>query len=937
MRARTTSFSGLGRPIGLLALLTVCFVSTSTDPLLTAIGSTRAHPAKVPRGSHLGRPMRFECNEGQLDPRAHYVARGGEYTAFLTSTGPVITLERQHPTARGATRDFRDAAATDSRVAVTMSYLGAAAASRMRGEDPVPSTTNYFLGGSASQWIRSVLSFGKIIAEDVYPGVDAVYYGSDDQLEYDFRLRPGAITSSIRVRFSGQDRLRINGQGDLVINTAYGDLVQRRPTAYEEAPEGRHSVPCSFVLYSKTDVGFQVGMRDSTRTLIIDPVLTYSSYFGGTGSDKGTNVAVDGARNLYVAGSTDSLDFPSTSGVVQIGTTGTFIAKLNPEGTAVIYTIIIGGVGFAQSIAADVSGAVYVTGFTNSVAFPTTPGAFQPTFGGVANVDQSDAFVAKISPDGSTLVYSTYLGGSGLDYPSQVVADASGNAYVVGFTNSTDFPVVRALQQAIGGGRYDAFVTKLDSSGAHAVYSTFLGGAQDDDALGVHVDSSGSALVTGQTSSVDFPTTSGVVQGAYAGGALRLFDAFVARLSPDGNTLEFSTYLGRADQDLGTSVTSDSAGFVYVAGRTESVDFPTVNPLPSSRPGQEMFVCKLDSMATHFVYSTHLGGTDYVGNYRETPTGLAVDATGCVYVIGIAASRDFPIYKSLQFKYGGGRADAFVTKIAPRGDRLVYSTYLGGKDIDIGAGGTGIALDASGVAYIAGTTTSDDFPTTSGALQRSLRGRFDTFVARITDFYELTWDAPDANASIGTSTVAGPPAPRNLVALVAPEGRLADTHAPARPRAPLTGYNVYRSSAPGVMPTPANLFQSLPPTQTTTGPAVLGGAFFVVTATYSDGTESGPSNEASGGGGESNLGPTTVSAKGLIQVGTDFTSEVQVFFDGIPFVDHARVKRAGTKVLQRGNLLTGDSIDQYLSHHSEILITFRNSNGGVASTRYTSR
>jgi len=625
-------------------------------------------------------PLQFEANRGQTHEDVHFLARGAGYSLYLTAGEAVLVLA--NPNAKAQKRSF----------ALRMSLVGAAREPVVTGLDELPGKANYFIGKDRSKWRTNVPTYAKVQYRNVYPGVDLVYYGNQRQLEYDFVVAPGADPKKIALRFRGADKLEIDVEGNLVLRTASGDIHQHKPVIYQEIDGFRREVAGGYVRKGADRVGFQLAAYDTTRPLIIDPVvLSYSTYLGGGAGDFSNGIAVDAAGNAYVTGFTASSDFPTTAGTFQPnfgGAGGAFVTKLNPAGTALVYsTYLFGNGGGGNGIAVDADGnayvagggfvakldpagavliysilfdgrgngialdadrSAYVTGQTDSPNFPTTIGAFQTTFAG------GDAFVMKVDPTGSALVYSTYLGGSGADWGNGIAVDSGGNAYVTGITFSTDFPTTAgAFQSAVSGG---AFVTKLDPAGSALVYSTYLGGS-DAQARGIAVDGGGNAYVTGVTSSADFPTTAGAYQVTYGGTqAGSGGDAFVTKLDPTGSGLVYSTYLGGDGSDWGNGIAVDIDGNAYVTGTTSWITFPT------------------------------------------TPDAFQPDSRGGSGVNG---------------------TDGFFTKLNPTGSALVYSTYLGGTDLDLGLG---IALDAKGNAYVTGATNSTDFPTTAGAYQPALSG-----------------------------------------------------------------------------------------------------------------------------------------------------------------------------------------------------------------------
>ncbi|MBZ5542870.1 MAG: SBBP repeat-containing protein, partial [Acidobacteriia bacterium] len=516
--------------------------------------------------------------------------------------------------------------------------------------------------------------------------------------------------------------------GDLVLGVGGSEVRWRRPRVYQQAEGVRQEINAGYVLRAAHRVGLRLGEYDRRRPLIIDPVLSYATYLGGTGGDVAYGIAVDSNGNAYITGTTNSTSFP-TLGAGQSGNRGNgdaFVTKLNATGTALVYSTFLGGGGAdaAAAIAVDASGDAFVTGSTISTDFPTTAGVFQNVYGG-----NTDAFVAQLNSTGNQLVYSSFLGGGGADFGQGIAVDTSENAYVTGSTQSADFPTVVPLQPSSGGAS-DAFVAKVNFSGSALLYSTYLGGARADVGQGITVDSSGNAYVVGSTFSEDFPLL-GALQDVNHGQA----DAFVAGLKPDGSALLFSTYLGGLGDDRGSGIALDTTGNLYVAGVTQSADFPTTsNAFQTSLQGQSnAFVSKLNSTGSGLTYSTFLGGSSI-----DQGNSIAVDSSGRAFVTGFTQSSDFPIANPLQaiLGIGGGGAcgstacaDAFVSQLNPTGTALVYSTYLGGSNADFGQA---IALDPSGNPYITGATLSNNFPAIAGAYQGSLTGVAGmAFVAKI--------------------------------------------------------------------------------------------------------------------------------------------------------------------------------------------------------------
>src|SRR5437588_748149 len=475
----------------------------------TGTAETRPHIAEA-----YGRlPLSFEANRGQADPQVRFLARGPQQTLFLTSTEAVQVVTRPAPPGSEppAPRNAKPRGSATGTV-LRMSFAGANQAARVTGLEELPGKAHYFIGNNPAQWRPNVPTYAKVRYDDLYPGIDLIYDGTQRHLEYDFVVRPGADPHRIALRLQGDDRLEVDSQGDLVLHTAAGVIRQRKPAIYQEIGAVRKEIPGGYVLSGAQQIGFQVAAYDATRPLVIDPVLVYSTYLEGSVDDYGYGIAVDGSGNAYVTGYTVSTDFPTTAGAFQTtarGNNDAFVAKINPSGSALVYSTYLGGNAndYGYAIAVDGSGNAYVTGSTTSPDFPTTAGAFQTTPSG-----NNDAFVAKINPSGSALVYSTYLGGNANDYGYGIAVDGSGNAYVTGSTTSPDFPTTAGAFQTTPSGNNDAFVAKINPSGSALVYSTSLPGNPNADRYGIAVDGSGNAYVTGSTTSPDFPTTAGAFQ-----------------------------------------------------------------------------------------------------------------------------------------------------------------------------------------------------------------------------------------------------------------------------------------------------------------------------------------------------------------------------------------------------------------------------------------
>jgi hypothetical protein len=672
-------------------------------------------------------PLSFEANEGQQDQAVKFLSRGSGYNLFLTNHEAVLVLTKSEKPAPAAAKKATHAALTQKKPKRQSSVLrtqlvAANPAAKVTGEEELAGKINYLIGKDPSKWRTGVSTYAKVRYEQVYPGIDLVYYGNQRQLEYDFVVGAGADPARIRLKLAGARKMYVDGQGQLMVQTAGGGVRWNRPEIYQEVDGQHRSVQGKYVLGAGHELGFAVAAYDMAKPLIIDPTLVYSTYLGGSASDEDGGIAVDSSGNAYIAGCTQSSDFPTTAGAFQTtygGGEDIFVTEINPTGSGLVYSTYIGGSAGdeGKAIAVDTSGNAYVTGMTFSDDFPTTPGAFQPT---TPYFHSYHAFVTALNPTGAGL-YSTYLGGDYLDFAAGIAVDTSGHAYVIGTTGSTDFPTtVGAFQRTYGGGNYDAFLTVFNSTGTGLIYSTYLGGSGYEEGEGIAVDTSGHAYITGITDSSDFATTAGALQTTY----ISLYaNVFVAEFNPTGSDLVFSTYLGAGTYAEGKCIALDTSGNAYVSGLAES-GFPvTAGAFQTTFSGgcYDAFITELNPTGSGLLYSTYLGGIDL-----DQVRGIAVDTSGNAYVSGFTRSSDFPITEGAFQTILGGE-DAFVTEINPSGTGLVYSTFLGGSSSDQGFG---MAVDTSGNFYVTGFAQSSDFPTTAGAFQTTIGGPVSAFVAK---------------------------------------------------------------------------------------------------------------------------------------------------------------------------------------------------------------
>lgn len=766
-------------------------------------------------------PLAFESNRGQADPAVRFVAHGEGYSLFLTDSEAILDLRKSVacPHAKIGSQ-FKTQSCAASHDFLRMELTGArnTKAARIDADAALPGKVNYFIGNDPAKWHTGLSTWAKVRYAGIYPGIDLIYHGNQRQLEYDFVLAPGADAARIRLRFAGAQKLSLDLDGNLIAKSTGGEVTLGKPVVYQDVPGSRRAVNGEFALLSPDTVGFQLGKYDHGKPLVIDPVLIYGTYLGGSSNDGGNAIAVDGEGSAYLTGSTSSADFPTVHAFQDKDPNSNaqvvFVTKLSPYGNNLIYSTYVGGTtsngDSGSGIAVDSTGAAYIVGSTFANDFPTrnpiqsSNKAYSATNGG------SNAFVAKLAPSGSELAFSTYLGGTASDSGSAIALDKDLNVYVTGSANSSDFPLlnpVQAQNNSAGNGT-NAFLTKIDPSGSALVYSTYLGGSgnfyvlQDfgdaayptiagDFGSGVAVDSEGEAVVSGTTYSIDFPVSHafqpqnnaqfGVGPDEAPGNDANLF---VSKYKADGSGYIFSTYLGGSGftwqcgtqnggvGDTGGPVALGGSGNIYVTGAARSADFPTTSTLTISKfsgitegntgGGQvsdtNSFVTALKSDGSGLLFSTFLGGPapdecsaedwsngtcgyatpcePQFGNVGvegdgDSGNGIAVGANGIVYITGSTGSSSFPLKSPFQSVNRAANAisrNAFLTAINPAAKPpLLYSTYYGGSNYD---SASGVAVDAHGDAYIAGQTSSPNLPVTYDAFHAKLHGPSDAFVAR---------------------------------------------------------------------------------------------------------------------------------------------------------------------------------------------------------------
>jgi hypothetical protein len=671
-------------------------------------------------------PAFFAENHGQAPSTVRFVMRRPSGTAFFSNGGVTIALPE-------TSLDIR--------------FLKCAPDPLLEGREKLVATANFFEGSDPSKWQGNVALFQKLVYRHLWPGIDAVYSNTKDAFKSEFRVAPGADAGTIRWRYGASSQVRKMADGSIEIRASGQTVREAAPEIFQFVSGKRVPVMGAYAIASNGDVSFKIGLYDPSAELVIDPVIVFTSLLGGSSQDQASAIAADEYGNMVVAGWTSSTNFPVMAASRQPqfgGSVDAFVAKFGGNGSDLIFCTFLGGNGDdrATGVALDSTGNIYVAGHTASNNFPIAS-AVQTKLNG-----SEDAFVTKLNPTGTKILYSTYFGGSNVDAANAIAVDGYGQAYIGGDTSSTDFPTLNSAYATNKGGQ-DGFVAKLTSAGTAVVYSTYLGGGAADHIAAITVNTSGNAYVTGSTFSVNFPVSQ-AVQAATGGNQ----DAFVTELLPGGNSIVFSTYLGGSGgfaglPEAGQAIAVDSAGNVYVAGTTSSSNFPvTASALQSTFAGGNVdgFLTQYAPGGQRVNYSSFLGGSGL-----DLINGIAVDAFGYVTVAGQTSSLDFPNSRGTQKQFNGNY-DAFVTKFLFNGSActLINSTYLGGSGND---SASGIALSRNGDAMIAGVTGSYDFPivvplSSTKALQSANLGLTNAFVAKLASPYFPATYAQTSSGSV---------------------------------------------------------------------------------------------------------------------------------------------------------------------------------------------
>lgn len=650
-------------------------------------------------------PLLFVANAGQLDARARFAVRGGAASLFLADDAIWLVL-----------------AGDATQVNLRVSFPGARPV-RPEPLGPIATRVSFFLGSDRRGWHTGVPAWGGVRYRDLYPGIDLELGGAGGQLSLRMIAHPGADPAAVRMRVEGGDRQQISGD-TLSIVTALGEARLPLPALL-----GANGQPLGTHAYASASgdtiaTPFARGDRPAAAPAGGLADLSYSTLYGASGDDEGDAIAVNSQGAAYIGGWSDSSQFPSTPGVYKSnpsGINGVIVKQAAEAGQPPAYTAIIGGdsVDYISGIAVDTSGAAYVVGYTASSNFPTTSGAYDTSGSGVDKINR-DAFIAKLRPDGSDLAYSTYLGGSGDERGFEIAIDGAGAAYVTGRTTSSNFPTSPSALDTSYNGNFDVYVTKLSADGRQLVYSTYLGGSENDQGNDIAVDAAGSAYITGYTLSPIFLPASG-----YDPGFNGLEDIFVVKLSSSGTSLVYGTYVGGTNTDRGESIVVDGSGAAYVAGYSLSTDFPATPGAFGQQSGglDDAIVLKLGASGQTLEFARYLGGKD-----EDFGTGVAVASNGDVFVVGNTSSADFPTSAGSLAPQPKGLQDGFVARLDASGATLSYGTYLGGAALD---SIDGIALDRNGAPFVTGFTTSSNYPTTSGAYDSSYASGHDAVLSKL--------------------------------------------------------------------------------------------------------------------------------------------------------------------------------------------------------------
>jgi hypothetical protein len=801
MKNRTHS-TLIARSIISLLLILSCVAMPTVGPLrAAAISSTAGDTQQVAaRGEAVkssnasgppfkSLPLRFELNAGQTDSQVRFIARNQGGDMFLTARELVLRVfapatESASRPGVGLHQAAPSHALTDSAV-VRLQTVNANPTPRISGLDPLPGRTNYFIGNDPKKWHTNVPSYSKVKYENIYPGIDLIYYGNEGNLEYDFNVAAGADPSQIALSVEGTDGVNIDAAGNLVLHTAVGEVSQHAPHIYQQAGAERREVAGSYVLRDDGRVAFDLAGYDASKPLVIDPELVYATYFGGSAETDIKAIAVDAAGSVYVAGDTFAHDFPTKNPLQSTNnhrqSLSAVVTKFSPDGASLVYSTYLGGstdftLDIALGIALDSAGAAYITGTAGSADFPT-----KNPIQGARAAGSTDLFISKISADGSSLLYSTYLGGSDFDEPVGIKLDSFNAAYVFGQTRSSDFPLMKPTQATFAGGFSDGFLAIINGNGTQLLFSTFIGGPGDDAVSSCGIDSgTGNVYLGGYMRSPNQTMKSSAIGpqaqgsfGKYIEKLKRLFpqDYELAKdyiqfilTDPNGRSLsdemriEVVEFFINQQREIRLGIVDTGlSGLTFIGNGSQNG--PQPNQALASPPGVKLQAADPGARITLTNLNLSVERSVHFGGGFDTLTALTGDARGAVYVVGSTNSINFPTVNPIQATYGGS-IDTFVAVFAPGTLEEVFATYIGGSGHDQPKG---IALDPQGNIYIAGQTTSPDFPTrnayqsTPPAPNGVQQGQGNSFIVKISAIgpiqtgpdFSLGFDAPTLTVQAG--------------------------------------------------------------------------------------------------------------------------------------------------------------------------------------------
>lgn len=679
-------------------LLVVVFLVVFISPAYVVYGKTKSMEAAMHQ-----LPLYFERNSGQLSDEIEFFGRGKNFKVnFLTNN--------VHWSFSGHKR------------ALSLQFLDTNSLSIVVGVDQLSGKSHYFHGNNPKLWKTNVGHYAKVRYANLYPRIDVEFYETQGQIEYDFVIEPKGDVSSIKFRFNDDLKPKLDSEGNILFDQFQDNVVLERPYAYQIVRGEEVEVKSQYKISEDGSISFRLGDYDLTKKVVIDPVIAYSTYLGGSQNEQGNGIAIDDQGYIYLTGFTSSSDFPTKSPTQPYGgNTDIFVTKIDISTNQLIFSSYIGGDNYeiARNLRLDDQGNIYVVGNTQSSNFPLV-NPFQSSLGGF-----QDVVVVKLNNDGSQILYSTLLGGAtgakgslgGIENGFSIDVDASKNIYVTGWTASTDFPLLNPIQAQYGGGSNDMFVTKINSDGASLGYSTYLGGFNHEEGYDIAVNGKGFLHLAGFSASPDFPVMN-ALQSTINGTK----DGVIAKIDPSGSFV-FSSFFGGSDEENFEGIDLDSSGNIYVTGWTHSNDYPTLNPIQNQFAGvRDATIAKFDSNGSNLLFSTYLGGSN-----QEVGIRLDVDdQLQHITVVGEVWSTDFPTFHAVQAQFGGPGADGFVTKLGPNGQYFIYSTYLGGNSFDTARA---VVTGKKGATYITGSTSSTDFPLKNPYQPVLLNG--DAFITKI--------------------------------------------------------------------------------------------------------------------------------------------------------------------------------------------------------------